>query len=85
MKSFNVKSGQFVKKGDLIGYTGNTGITSGPHLHYEIRFVGRSLDPMPFIHWNIDNFETVFNNQKGIPWDFLIKAVEQQASLALQL
>ncbi|WED28203.1 M23 family metallopeptidase [Vibrio sp. DW001] len=85
MKSFKVKSGQFVKKGDLIGYTGNTGITSGPHLHYEIRFVGRALDPMPFINWNIDNFETVFNNQKGIPWDFLIKAVEQQVSLALQL
>ncbi|UGA56265.1 M23 family metallopeptidase [Vibrio sp. VB16] len=85
MKSFNVKSGQFVKKGDLIGYTGNTGITSGPHLHYEIRFVGRALDPMPFINWNIDNFETVFNNQKGIPWDFLIKTVEQQVSLALQL
>lgn len=85
MKSFKVKAGQFVKKGDLIGYTGNTGITSGPHLHYEIRFVGRSLNPQSFVDWNIDNFETVFNNQKGIPWDFLIKKVEQQVSLALQL
>jgi len=85
MKSFKVKAGQFVQKGDLIGYSGNTGLTSGPHLHYEVRFVGRPLNPQPFVDWNIDNFETVFNNQKGIPWDFLIKRVEQQVSLALQL
>ncbi|GLO60879.1 peptidase M23 [Vibrio sp. MACH09] len=85
MKSFKVKSGQFVKKGDLIGYSGNSGLTSGPHLHYEIRFVGRSMNPSNFVDWNIDNFESLFENQKGIQWDFLIKSVEQQVSMALQL
>ncbi|WCE31050.1 peptidoglycan DD-metalloendopeptidase family protein [Vibrio sp. SCSIO 43137] len=85
MKSFKVKSGQFVKKGDLIGYSGNSGLTSGPHLHYEIRFVGRSMNPANFVDWNIDNFESLFENQKGIQWDFLIKSVEQQVSMALQL
>lgn len=85
MKSFKVKAGQFVNKGDLIGYSGNTGLTSGPHLHYEIRFVGRPLNPRDFVDWNLDNFESVFSKQKGIPWDFLVKRVEQQVSLALQL
>lgn len=85
MKSFKVKSGQFVEKGDLIGFSGNSGLTSGPHLHYEIRFVGRSMNPANFVNWNIDNFESLFENQKGIQWDFLIKSVEQQVSMALQL
>ena len=85
MKSFKVKSGQFVKKGDLIGYSGNSGLTSGPHLHYEIRFIGRSMNPANFVDWNIDNFESLFENQKGIQWDYLIKNVEQQVSMTLQL
>jgi murein DD-endopeptidase MepM/ murein hydrolase activator NlpD len=43
------KKGQTVAKGDIIGRTGSTGRSTGPHLHYEIRVNGRAIDPMTFI------------------------------------
>jgi murein DD-endopeptidase MepM/ murein hydrolase activator NlpD len=50
-----VKPGDKVKKGDKIGLSGNTGNSTGPHLHYEIRNQlrwtgGKDQDPMPFIN-----------------------------------
>ncbi len=43
-----VKAGQTVKKGDVIGYTGATGVTNGPHLHFEIRINGVSQNPLNY-------------------------------------
>jgi len=45
MDGFNVKPGQKVKRGDIIGFVGNTGKSSGPHLHYEVRIKGKAVDP----------------------------------------
>ncbi|MFV0449987.1 MAG: M23 family metallopeptidase [Vibrio sp.] len=85
LQKFAVKSGDFVQQGDLIGYSGNSGLSSGPHLHYEIRFVGRSLDPKPFVHWGINNFETIFSEVKGIRWESLVNQVELRVSTQLPL
>jgi len=85
MSKFAVKRGDFVKKGDLIGYSGNTGLSSGPHLHYEVRFVGRSLDPKPFMDWNVDNFDSIFKNIRGIAWESLVEKIELRVSRQLQL
>ncbi|HPE48461.1 MAG TPA: M23 family metallopeptidase [Hyphomonas sp.] len=41
-----LRQGQKVHRGEVIGYVGDTGTTTGPHLHYEIRREGRALDPM---------------------------------------
>lgn len=41
--------GQRVRKGDVIGYVGSTGRSTGPHLHYEVRIAGTSVDPIPFL------------------------------------
>ncbi|MDR0331634.1 MAG: M23 family metallopeptidase [Chitinispirillales bacterium] len=49
MQKQAVTNGQFVKRGDVIGYIGNTGRSTGPHLHYEVHKNGRSVDPMGFI------------------------------------
>ena len=44
-----VSAGQRVHKGDLIGYVGSTGRSTGPHLHYEVRVDGHSVDPTPYM------------------------------------
>jgi murein DD-endopeptidase MepM/ murein hydrolase activator NlpD len=72
-----VKSGQFVKKGDLIAYTGNSGLSNGPHLHYEIRFIQRPLNPFWFIKWTQKNFYQVFKKEKKLPWKSIIQATSR--------
>ncbi len=69
-----VKSGQFIKRGDLIGYTGNSGMSNGPHLHYEVRFVQRALNPFWFLKWNVASYNSIFEKEKNVPWQSLITA-----------
>ncbi len=69
-----IKSGKFVKKGDLIAYTGNSGMSSGPHLHYEIRFIQRAVNPYEFVKWSVKNYKDIFQKEKKIPWQSLITA-----------
>ncbi len=48
-QSLNVKAGQKVKRGNLLAAVGNTGHSTGPHLHYEVRVNGIAVDPLYFI------------------------------------
>ena len=79
-----VKEGQFVKKGDLIAYSGNSGMSTGPHLHYELKFIGRTLDPAPFVHWKGSNFAEIFKKEKRVTWESLIKLINAQYPLPKQ-
>jgi murein DD-endopeptidase MepM/ murein hydrolase activator NlpD len=45
----NVRVGQYVNQGDIIGFVGSTGASTGPHVHFEIRFNGRSVDPLGYL------------------------------------
>ena len=49
LSSFVVASGQHVEQGQVIGYIGMTGWTTGPHLHFEIRYNGVPVDPLQFL------------------------------------
>ena len=49
LSSFLVSLGDHVRRGDFIALMGNTGKSTGPHLHYEVRLHGRPLDPRRFI------------------------------------
>ncbi|MCK5456966.1 MAG: M23 family metallopeptidase [Melioribacteraceae bacterium] len=57
LNKYKVKKGQKVKRGDLIGLTGNSGLSTGPHLHYEVRHNGIALNPRNFIFDDIKIFE----------------------------
>jgi murein DD-endopeptidase MepM/ murein hydrolase activator NlpD len=77
LKRVVVKSGQFVKKGSLIAYTGNSGMSNGPHLHYEIRFIQRALNPYYFIKWTQKHYNEIFEKEKKVPWQSLITAMSR--------
>ena len=49
LNSFNVKSGDSISRGDVLGGMGNTGRSTGTHLHYEIRIGGTPVNPMPYM------------------------------------
>jgi len=44
-----VKAGQAVKRGEVIAYSGSTGVSTGPHVHYEVWRNGQSVNPAPFL------------------------------------
>jgi murein DD-endopeptidase MepM/ murein hydrolase activator NlpD len=48
MAAFNVKVGQKVKRGDVIGFVGNTGLSTAPHLHYEVSLNGVKVNPVNY-------------------------------------
>lgn len=54
LKESKVKYGQAVKEGELIGYSGNTGNSKGPHLHFEVRLGGVRYNPLNWLDRNFD-------------------------------
>ncbi len=53
MSRLNVAAGQMVHKGDIIGFIGSTGRSTGPHLHYEVRIAGTAVNPIPYLQGEV--------------------------------
>ena len=53
LDKFNVKSGQKIKRGDLIAFSGNSGKSTAPHLHYEVILNGDKIDPVNFFSMDL--------------------------------
>ena len=73
-----VGSGEFVKKGQVIALTGNSGLSSGPHLHYEVRFIQRALEPLNFLNLTIKNYRKIMKKERRVQWQSLVKAINYQ-------
>ena len=71
LNKFNVRKGQKVKRGELIAYSGNSGRSTAPHLHYEVHKNGKKLNPVNFF----------FNDLTPNQYEEVIKlsSVENQA------
>ncbi len=63
MSRLNVYAGQRVHKGDVIGYIGTTGRSTGPHLHYEVRIAGIAVNPVPYMQ--TDSIDTALAANTG--------------------
>jgi murein DD-endopeptidase MepM/ murein hydrolase activator NlpD len=59
LSQYKVRSGQRVKRGDVIGYVGSTGRSQAPHLHYEVHKDGQVVNPINFYYGNISAAEYV--------------------------
>ena len=57
MDKIAVRRGNIVKRGDIIGYVGNTGRSVAPHLHYEISKDGRKINPINFYSGSLSPIE----------------------------
>jgi murein DD-endopeptidase MepM/ murein hydrolase activator NlpD len=59
LSKYNIRAGQRVKRGDIIGYVGSTGRSEGPHLHYEVHKDKKVVNPLNFYYGNISAVEYV--------------------------
>jgi len=76
LSRFKARSGEFVRKGEVIATCGNSGYSTGPHLHYEVRFAGRLLNPKTLMDWSIRDFTLPFEKEKKVNWSELAALVE---------
>jgi len=75
LNKVNVKVGDVIYKGKLIAKSGNSGRSSGPHLHYEIKYGVKNLNPIHLIKWNFKNYENVFNLEKKVKWNDIFNQI----------
>ena len=68
LSEFNVSVGQKIKRGQIIGYVGSTGLSSGPHLHYEVHLNHKEVNPVHYFYADL----------KPIDYEKIIKLSEME-------
>lgn len=76
-----VKKGDFVQKGQLIGYSGNTGNSNGAKLYYEVTFLGGYQNAIDYTQWGEDSFDSIFGKQTHVQWNRLLWVIDDLRQL----
>ena len=81
LQRVTVKNGQAVREGEVIGYSGNTGNSTGPHLHFEVRLNGARCNPL---NWLDDDFSCAYSTVRLGSYTSVKRPAEGAAAPALQ-
>ena len=81
LQRVTVKNGQAVREGEVIGYSGNTGNSTGPHLHFEVRLNGTRYNPL---NWLDDDFSCAYSTVRLGSYTSVKRPAEGAAAPALQ-
>lgn len=68
-----VTEGQYVKRGELIGYVGSSGGSTGPHLHYEVLYMGNNVDPINYFRrdMSVEELDEIIEQAKATTFETL--------------
>ena len=72
LSKLHVHAGEIVGKGKLLAEGGNSGSSTGPHLHYEVRYNNMPIDPKNFIDWNEQQFNILFEKERSVQWEYFL-------------
>lgn len=67
LSNYNVASGQSVKQGDIVAYSGQTGNVTGPHLHWIVIYNGKKVDPLSFLEDPVPVGDSTISHQQDEP------------------
>ena len=81
LSAIKVRKGQVIHKGQVIGKMGSSGRSTGTHLHYEVTFVQKVINPKYFVKLNLENYKTVFKEVRQVPWHSLASQVKKYVQL----
>ncbi len=77
LSDFACTKGKYVKKGDIIAYSGNSGKSIQPHLHYEIRYLNKWLNPEPFLQTSPNSLQVLQKRNNMVNWTGIINQIKK--------
>ncbi len=80
----NVKVGDIIRKNQEIALSGNSGRSTAAHLHYEVRYASKILNPKEFIKWQLGNYDNILKKERRVQWESLVRLINEQHRMVQQ-